>query len=139
MDFKDEIRKLVGKRYRVERGEDGFYQVRLNGKRGHIYQHGPETLAAHITGPRKPMLAFRAIKAKCPAAKLHVVGGDELIVLHPMEGWQRFFSACRAKARPALSEEERQRRVLHGRQLQIYRNRGRGERAKTSPNGAEAV
>jgi len=125
MDFADRIKELAGKRYRVGRGEDGFYQVVLNGKRGHIYQHGPDTLAAHITGTRKPMLTFRALRAKCPAAKIHVIGEDELIVLHPIEGWKRFFTACGAKARIVLSEEEHTRRVERGRQLQQNLNKER--------------
>jgi len=31
MNFTDTIKALAGKRYRVERGEDGFYQVPLKG------------------------------------------------------------------------------------------------------------
>ena len=139
MNFTDTIKALAGKRYRVERGEDGFYQVPLRdtcGKSGHIYQHGPDTLAAHITGTTRPTQTFKAIRAKCPATTLHVVGEDELIVLHPMEGWKRFFSVCGARTRRALSEEERERLAQAGRQFLFSPGVQGGRGAVESPNAA---
>ena len=134
MNFTDTIKELAGKRYRVVRGEDGFYQVVLNGRRGHIYQHGPHTLAAHITGTMQPTRTFKAIRAKCPTARIHVMGQDELIILHPVEGWERFFSVCKAKARIVLSVDEHARRVERGRQLQRKPNKEGGDSVPGGPN-----
>lgn len=112
------LREMAGNRYRLQKAEDGELQVPMRGDKGHIYMHAPDTLGAYIESHR-PNASFKTLKRKCPAAKIHVCGDWEIIVLHPVDGWRKFFSACGAKTRRQLSDKHREKLVEAGRQTRI--------------------
>ena len=78
-ELHDSIKKLAGRTYRVERSEDGFRQVPLRGRRGHIYEHGPGVLAAYITSER-PQFTFAVLQRQLPLAHAPVRAAADVIL-----------------------------------------------------------
>ncbi len=98
------LTNLVGRHFRVQRTEDGLECIPLRGGRGDVQLHGPAVLGAYIMS-KSPSATIRAVTSKCPAAHVSQEGDCEVIIEHPLDGWQEFLRAVGAKTCRRLSAE----------------------------------
>jgi len=111
------LRERFGDRYKVRyeesyyaergphaRGDDPWLQI-IPCRRGHIFPHGGELLAASTdaAGP-----AAKRLKA-LPGVKVHQDGSDGVTVLFPVERFDQVADIMHPRRRRIVSEKERAR------------------------------
>lgn len=133
----DLIKDIAGAKYRVERCEDGLYQIPLRGDRGWIYEHGPETLGVHFRNTHKPTQTCNAVMAKIPQATIYVRGDCEAILLCPLAEAEKLLRVCGAKTTRKLSDEHKEILRRASRPFWIAPGSNAPEKAKKSTNATE--
>jgi len=109
LSMTDTIKDIAGTKYRIERCEDGCFQIPLRAGKGWIYEHGKKTLGVHLGDTNRPLASCKAIMAKVPTASVYVMGDQEAILLCPVSEAKKLLRACGAKTRRQITDEERER------------------------------